>query len=90
MEEVYNKLINDFSNLDKIEQQKAIDEQLKDMLATYTDILKKLGGNEATYINKYMKLDDPEPNFNELVYAYLISIDDITGKLLLHLMGEEE
>lgn len=90
MEEVLNNLIESFSELDEKAQQKEISERYKEILAEYTDILKTLGGKPDVYINRYMKLDDPEPNFNELVYAYLISIDDITGKLLLHLIGEEE
>lgn len=71
MEEVLNNLIESFSELDEKEQQKEISKRYKEILAEYTGTLKALGGNPDVYINKYMHLDGPGPNFNELVYAYL-------------------
>lgn len=83
MAEVLDKLIEDFSKLDEKEQQKEISDQLKTMLTLYGDILKKLGSNERIYLNKYMHLEEDEQEFNELVFAYLKSIEDVTGKILL-------
>lgn len=85
MEESLNSLIEEFSNLDKESQQKEISEQLKTMLTLYGDILKKLGSTESIYLNKYMHLEEDEQEFNELVYAYLKSIEDVTGKILLRI-----
>ena len=85
MEEVLNNLIEEFSKLDEKTQQKEISEQLKMMLTLYSDILVKLGSNERAYLNKYMHLEEDEQDFNELVYAYLKSIEDITGKILFRI-----
>ena len=83
MVEALDNLIEEFHKLDKNEQKKEISEQLKTMLTLYGDILKKLGSNESIYLNKYMHLEEDEQDFNELVFAYLKSIEDVTGKILL-------
>lgn len=88
MEEVLDNLIDDFSKLDDNSQKSEINNQLKNMIAIYSDISKKMGLNNSVYFNKFMHFEDNEQDFNELVYAYLKSIEILTGQILDNLINE--
>ncbi len=84
-----DKLMEEFSMLNKNIQETEIIKQFKIMLSIYEDILKKLDPNEELYLNKYMKDKNLNQNFNELVYAYSKSIENITGKILLKITEQD-
>lgn len=84
-----DKLMEEFSMLNKNIQETEIIKQFKIMLSIYEDILKKLDPNEELYLNKYMIDKNLNQNFNELVYAYSKSIENITGKILLKITEQD-
>jgi len=86
MNENLNKLIEKFVSLPQEEKAKEIINHLKENIAMYQSLCRQYGYNDNVVLNREM-LDVIKENatiddYFEAIYAYLKSLEDISGKFL--------
>lgn len=86
MNDNYNNLIQKFVSLPQEEKAKEIIRDLKNYIAIYQSLCKQYGYQVDLVLNKemlgVMKDNVTTEDYYEAIYAYLKSLEDISGKFL--------
>ena len=93
MNDSLNKLIEKFVSLPKEEKAKEIINQLKKNIAMYQSLCRQYGYNDDLILNREI-LDAAKENattddYYKAIYAYLRSLEDISGKFLNYYLRDK-